>query len=457
MPSNNQKPLALQWNQLTLDAIRLTNTSPPLAARALAMVHTAIYDAWSVYNKCAFSTTTSRYIKRYGENCSKNEVEKTFSYAAFRVLTSLFWLALRDENRNMFRDLMNQNNYDPDDCSMDINKAQGISNLIARLIIDYHNGDEANQNGILFHFTPWADFTGYQSKNLAEPAPVKDINYWQPLLVHGKAQRFLVPHWPLVKAFALQFAKQFRPEPPFNTKDSPNDFKKQAQEIISISEKLSDKEKAIAEYWNDGPDTFTPPGHWCEIAQFICEKEKYGNKDCIKLFFALTNAMLDSSIACWECKRRYDSVRPITAIHELYRGRTIKAWGGPFKGTVEMDGKDWMPYQRDDFVTPPFPEYVSVHSVFSKAAAYIIHAYTKKDTFNGCFLVKKGSSSIEPGKTPSVDVMLEWPTLTAAAEEAGMSGLYGGIHFKKANESGQKLGAAIGKCVWEKAVIYFND
>lgn len=457
MVPNQQKPLSLQWNQLALEAIKITNTSPPAAARALAMVHTAMYDAWSVYNKCAFSTTTSRYIKRFEENCDQNEIEKTFSYAAYRVLTDLFWLALRPEKRNMFRDLMNQCNFNPDDCSMDISTASGIGNLIARLILDYHHGDEANQQGILFHFAPRTDFTGYQPLNPPEPASLKDINHWQPLLVKNKTQHFLAPHWPLVKPFALQFAKQFRPDPPFNSKETPNEFKKQAQEIIAISESLSDKEKAIAEYWDDGPGSYTPPGHWCDITQFICEKEKYNNKDCIKLFFTLTNGFLDASVASWECKRRYDSVRPITAVHELYRGRIIRAWGGPFKGTVEMDGKDWMPYQKPDFITPPFPEYVSVHSAFSKAAAYIINAYTKKESFDGCFLVKKGSSLIEPGKTPSVDIMLEWPTLSAAAEEAGMSGLYGGIHFKKANEVGQKLGTLVGKCVWEKAMIYFND
>src|SRR5215210_2298141 len=105
-----QKLVPLQWNQLTLDAIRYSRTSPPLAARALAMVHTAMFDAWSVYNKCAISTTTARYIKRHEEGCGEDEIEKTFSYAAYRVLTSVFWLALPAENRNMFRDLMCQCN-----------------------------------------------------------------------------------------------------------------------------------------------------------------------------------------------------------------------------------------------------------------------------------------------------------------------------------------------------------
>lgn len=457
MPPNQSKPLALQWNQLTLDAIKLTRTSPPLAARALAMVHTAMYDAWSVYSKCAFSTTTARYIKRHEEGCGENEIEKTFSYAAYRVLTDLFWLALPAENRNMFRDLMIKCNYYPDDCSFDITTAQGIGNLVARLGTDYRHGDESNQLGILFHFAPWSDFTGYKPVNPPEPSPAKDINHWQPLMVDGKVQHFLVPHWPLVKPFALTSARQFRPEPPYNTKDFPSEFKKQVQEIISISESLTDKEKIIAEYWADGPGTYTPPGHWCEIAQFICERNKYGNKDCIKLLFALCNAFLDASIACWECKRRYDSVRPITAVHELYRGKRIKAWGGPFKGTVDMDGKDWIPYQPSDFVSPPFAEHISGHSTISRAAAFILQSYTHKDNFEGCFLFKSGSSQIEAGKTPASDVMLDWPTFTAAAEEAGISRLYGGIHFKRGNELGQKLGIALGKCVWEKSLYYFND
>ena len=171
------------------------------------MVHTAMYDAWSVYNKCAFSTTTSRYIKRHEEGCGENEIEKTFSYAAYRVLTDLFWSALPPENRNMFRDLMIKYNYYPDDCSFDIKTAQGIGNLVARLINDYRHGDEANQLGILFHFAPWSDFSGYQPVNPPQPADVKDINHWQPLLVGGKAQHFLGSALASCKIFCINIGK----------------------------------------------------------------------------------------------------------------------------------------------------------------------------------------------------------------------------------------------------------
>ena len=368
----SQKPLALQWNQLTLDAIKYSNTSPPLAARARAMVHTAMFDAWSVYSKCAISTTTARYIKRHNQGCGEDEIHKTFSYAAYRVLTDLFWIALQPDKRNMFRELMLKYNYYPDDCLLNSTTASGIGNLIARLVLDYRHGDESNPNGLLFHIAPWNDFTGYQPVNPAEPSPIKDINRWQPLLVNEKIQKFLVAHWGLVKPFALEYGNQFRPGPPYNYKDFPVEFKKQALEIILISESLTDKQKAIAEYWCDGPETYTPPGHWCEIAQFIAERENYNDADCIKLFFALSNALLDTSIACWECKHYYDSVRPITAVHELFRGRRISAWGGPFKGTVDMDGKDWILYQHRDFITPSFPEHVSSVSSFASAAATAI-------------------------------------------------------------------------------------
>jgi hypothetical protein len=454
MPEQTSKPLVLQWNQLTLDAIKFSKTSPPLAARSLAMVHTAMYDAWSVYNECAVSTTTALYIKILdNKNCTKDNKRKPFSYAAYRVLTDLFWLALPPENKNMFRDLMCECGYDPDDTSLDITTPQGIGNLAAKLIIESRYGDGANQLGTL-HAPPWSDYTGYKPINT--PDNVCDLNYWQPLRTEVspgefKVQSFLVPHWGLVKPFSLQYNWQFRPERPFQKNES--GFKQQAEETLKISAGLIDEQKAIAEYWADGPGTYTPPGHWCEIAQFVAMNKCYRNSDCIKLFFVLTNALLDSSIACWECKRQYDSVRPITAVRELYKGKDVQAWGGPHEGTQTIKGEKWMPF----IATPPFPEHVSGHSTFSRSAATVLKCFTGSDHFGGCTTVKKGSSKVEPGTTPCGDITLDWPTFTETAEQAGMSRVYGGIHFMRGNEYGQKLGESIGQCAWEKALFYFND
>lgn len=424
----SEKTLSIQWNQLALEAIKLTKTAAPLAARALAMVHTAMYDAWSVYDKCSISTTTAKYIKIKGSECTAEHIRKAFSYAAYRVLMDLFWLELPSTDKNMFRDLMCECDYDPDDPSMEISKPQGIGNLVARLVIEQKHGDESNQLGTL-HMPRWTDYTDYQSINTD----------------------FLVPHWGLLKSFALQFNWQFRPDPPFRKEQA--EFRQQAKALLDISAALTDEQKAIAEYWDDGKGTVTSPGHWCEIAAFTAEREQYKNSNCIKLFFALSNALLDTSIACWEAKHFYHSVRPVAAIRTLYCGEEIQAWAGPHQGTQTILGEQWRPYLN----TPAFPEHVSVHSAFSKAAAIILKQFTGSDDFGACTKIKSGSSQIEPGSTPCADLVLDWPTFSIAAEQAGLSGIYGGTHFARGNEEGMKLGLAIGTNTWEKAKFYFND
>ena len=454
MSASQSKILTLQWNQLILDAIKYSCTSPPLAARALAMVYTAMYDAWSVYNECAISTGTALYIKIKDEtHCTKDNQHTAFSYAAYRVLTELFWLGLPPNNKNMFRSFMCELGYDPDDTSVGCETPQGIGNLAAAIVIEYRSGDGSNPHATL-HAPAWSDYTCYEPVNTWDK--LNDVNYWQPLRIETesgkyKVQHSLVPHWALVKPFSLLYNWQFRPGPPY--KKHLAQFKEQAKEILTISAGLTDKQKAIAEYWADGAGTFSIAGHWCEIAQFVAESKRYGNSDCIKLFFAVCNAMLDASIACWECKRAYDSGRPVTIIRELYKGRDVAAWGGPHKGMQTIKGENWQSY----IPTPPFAEHVSVHSAVSYAAAFILKIFTGSDVFGGCSVIERNCSATEKGTVPKHDITLEWATFSDAAAQAGLAGLYGGIHFAKANTDGQKLGDQTGKNVWDKVLFFFNE
>jgi len=177
----------------------------------------------------------------------------------------------------------------------------------------------------------------------------------------------------------------------------------------------------------------------------------------VKMFFALTNAMFDASIATWDAKRAYDSVRPITAIHFLFSGKNIRAWAGPGEGTKEIDGAEWMPYQQAGSVTPPFPEYVSGHSAFSATAAEVLKLFTGSDEFGMKATVEAGSSTIEPGMVPSRDIRLSWPTFTVAAEEAGISRRYGGIHFELADNAGRLIGREVGRQAFYKAQSFYGD
>jgi hypothetical protein len=182
----------------------------------------------------------------------------------------------------------------------------------------------------------------------------------------------------------------------------------------------------------------------------------YGLDQTVKLLFLQANAVLDASIAAWDAKRRFDFVRPISLIRYLYQGRTVHAWGGPYQGTRRIDGERWQPYQPAGVVTPPFPEYVSGHSTFSAASAAVLREFTGSERFDVAVTVKAGSSRIEPGATPSRDVTLYWPTFEAAADQAGMSRRYGGIHFVAGDLHGRRLGEQVGDAVYAKSLTYFD-
>ena len=154
-------------------------------------------------------------------------------------------------------------------------------------------------------------------------------------------------------------------------------------------------------------------------------------------------------------------MRPITAVRWLKQGQLIQAWGGPYQGTKTIRGEDWRPYQRANFVTPSFPEYLSGHSTFSAAAAMLLKSAIGSDTFGMSVTIPAGSSTIEPRTAtqpgvPAAPVTLSWKSFTAAADQAGISREYGGIHFNDGDFEARQAGEDVGLLVWSKAKSYFN-
>ncbi|NJL17177.1 MAG: vanadium-dependent haloperoxidase, partial [Nitrospira sp.] len=160
----------------------------------------------------------------------------------------------------------------------------------------------------------------------------------------------------------------------------------------------------------------------------------------VKMFFAVTNAVFDASISSWHFKRFYDYIRPVSAIHFLFVGQQVRAWAGPFQGTQLIDGAKWQPYQAVSVVTPPFAEYVSGHSIFSGSAARVLKLFTGSDRFGHSVIIPAGQSNVEPGSVPKDAVRLSWRTFSDAADEAGISRRYGGIHFVDGDVQARKMG-----------------
>jgi hypothetical protein len=171
-----------------------------------------------------------------------------------------------------------------------------------------------------------------------------------------------------------------------------------------------------------------------------------------KLHFAVSNALLDAGIASWNAKRAHQFIRPITAVRTLKAGTTIKAWAGPNQGTRSIPAEQFASY----IATPPHPDYVSGHSTFSAAAARVLRLFTGSNTLQMSATIAKGGSVVEPGSAPAAAVKMSWSTYTDAADEAGLSRLLGGIHFRDANRDGLALGDAVGSNTWGKAQTYFT-
>jgi PAP2 superfamily len=439
--------VTVAWNRAALQAVRQTRMGPPLVARALHVLHASMYDAWAAHDDLAFGSRTGDQLRRPPAGRTQAAKREAASFAAQVALSDLF-----PTEAAAFAKLMSDLGYDPA-APGPPGSPGAVGVQAARAVLAFRHGDGANQLGDLGPeprglAAAYADWTGYRPANPL--ARLLDPNRWQPQPTpDGLGQRFLGPHWGLVAPFALEAGWELRPGGP--RRHPGRSYRFQAEEVLADSAGLTDEHKATAEYWADGPGSETPPGHWNLLAQDVSARDGHGLDQDVKLFFALTAALLDASIACWDAKRTYDSVRPVTAIRFLFAGREVLAWGGPGQGTRRIPGETWRPY----IATPPFGEHPSGHSTFSAAAAAVLACFTGSDRFGVSAIIPAGSSRVEPGITPATDVVLSWPAFTDAADQAGRSRRYGGIHFREGDLVGRALGARIGARAWEAAAELF--
>jgi hypothetical protein len=445
-----------RWNQVLQQAIINAHPGPPISARMLAVVNTSMYDAWAAYEPVAVGTRLGGTLRRPAEEHTHANKSAAISFAAYRTLLDLFPQA---GQAPMFEAAMRDLGYDPTDASTDTSRPAGIGNFVAKAVCDSRHRDNSNQLGDLSASgVPYSDYTGYVPVNTS--TQVNDPNRWQPLLgPDGKGgfaqQTYSGPHWGNVIPFALVTGSQFRAlNPP--ARYGTLEYEQQARDVVTLSANLTDKQKVIVEHWADGPGTTLPPGHWVRFAGWVAARDNMNLDDEVKLFFLVSNAVFDASIACWDTKRVYDSVRPITAIRYLFKGQKIVAWGGRGKGTQEVDGGTWSPYQFEVFLSPPFPAFPSGHSTFSSASAEVLRRFTGSDAFGASFTMPAGKTQGEPGIVPAVDTTLTWATFTEAADEAGQSRRYGGIHFATDDYTARYMGRQVGVVVWEKAQSYFK-
>jgi len=436
----------LRWNDTMLATIRLTAGAPPVNSRALAILNTAIYDAWAAYNPTARATQPNP--SGLGEQpASPEEQIAAISHAAHAVLTTL----------PPYRTARDSTGAHPANVRLaemrlvvgDTTAAARIGRGAAEAVMAARVGDGSNQaNGYL---DPTTDATRYTPRG--SYASEATAFLWQPLPLPGQSetaspverQKPALPHWRNVTTFGLPANWQYNRDyaAPGTAVNNGNGYKQEARDIAGYVANLNDERKACAVYWADGPGSETPPGHWSLIAQAVSRRDGNTLDEDVALFFAFGNAELNAGVVSWEAKYRFDFARPVTLIRWIY-----------YYGAKKPDPayRNWNSY----IATPPFPEYTSGHSTFSAAAAQVLRNATGSDRMDLRAVVPAftGANFLTPGKTPpQVDSTLNWPTFTDAVDGpdgSGVSRIYGGIHFDDANDHGQTTGTAAGQAAWDE-------
>ena len=388
-----KQDVVLRWCAVTLNAIKAERTPPPIAARNLAMVHVAMYDA-----VCAVERTHRPFHVDMRAPAGTS-LEGAAAAAAYFTLVSLYPRQSRAFDEAILASVMA------------LPAGQGTA------------ADLAVGESIAKNVRAWRD--GDLSLPKSSYVVSEALGHWRPTPPEYRAP--LLPQWAKAPLFAASGADAVHPpEPPaLDSKEFATAFHEVKELGAKKSKARTPDQTQIAVFWADGEGTVTPPGHWNQIASGVATARRLTMVENARLFAMLNVALADAAIACWDCKFKCDFWRPVTAIRQAAHVKNAAL-------TADLD---WEPL----LATPPFPAYTSGHSSFSGAAAAVLTAFFGADK-----VAFSTTSDVLPGVTRSFE------SFTAAASEAGMSRIYGGIHWAFDNRAGLDGGKKVGEHVSNK-------
>lgn len=239
----------------------------------------------------------------------------------------------------------------------------------------------------------------------------------------------LDPWFKTMRPLVLDSARQFKPLPPIPYDETPNSpFYDQVMQVYITSKNLEPEQKEIAAFWDCNPikawhqghfvfntRQISPGGHWLSLTRMGCDHGQATMIEAIEAYTLVSISLFDAFIACWAEKYTSHSIRPVTFINKFI-------------------DSTWEPYLQ----TPPFPEHISGHSTISSASAEILTRLFGEFSYTDSTEVRFGL----PIRT--------FPNYHAAALEASISRIYGGIHFRRGCDEGNRLGREIGSYVWDR-------
>jgi PAP2 superfamily len=405
-----QNPILFTKTVKRLNDIVLENNFPPMiATRNYAYASIAAYECIAAEDSGFISLSGQiKHLPKMPGLAAKNDID--YQFAAVLAFTKV-------GNAVTFPEGSMMEYYDEmirlaDSAGMPekvLQNSKMLADTISRAILDWSRGDN------------YATTRGASRYNVTDeegrwvPTP--------PMYASG-----MEPHWMEIRPIIMDSAAQFKPNRPpvYDIKNKDGIFYKEMMKVKNIGDSLTDEQKHIADFWDDNPfkmnvtghvmfatKKFSPSGHWMNIVGIASSKANADFNTTVAAYAKTAIAIFDGFISCWDEKYRSNYIRPETVINAHF-------------------DQEWRPYIQ----TPPFPSYTSGHSTISAAAAEVMSDYFGDNmTFTDTSLLEFGINN------------RVIKTFREAAVEAGISRLYGGIHYQfdldAGNEAGRKIGALV--------------
>jgi hypothetical protein len=397
--------VAVAWLELLYDVVRAENLAPPVAARVYGIVSVTLYEA--------VVPGARRHRSLVGQVNGLSSLPRPRRGKLYHwptVANSALAVVIRQLLPNVST---------PSLTAIETLEEHFASRFQSRLSYRSFTRSVSQGQEIAEAVADWAATDGYATyNNCPFTAPVGS-GLWVPT-PPAFASNPLQACWGQLEPLVLMNGAECAPPAPPPYSEAPaSEFFHDAQEVYDTGNTLTPDQQTIAQYWADGPTTGTPSGHWIAIVGQEVEAHGVSLMVAAEAYARVGIAVADAFIACWHTKYMYNLLRPVTYIRDVID----PAW-------------------TSFLVTPPFPEYTSGHSVQSGAAATVLTDLFGERAFTD-------TTHADHGLVPTLDPRT-FPSFQAAAAEAAISRLYGGIHFRPAIERGIQQGSCIGQKVLER-------
>ena len=395
--------VATKWADLEILLIRRgTGFSPPVAARALGYAGVALYEAvvpgMPAYQSLAGQLTDLGPLphpaasQRYNWAVAANAAEAL-------IIKNLFGNAPASQRATL--DSLETALYLPYRTAEEFDRSVEFGQQVAQAVFDWSRTDGGHQ--------------GYLTNQPAGYVPPMGPGLWTPTTA-GASGRALQPYWGQNRRFVPANAALPMPALAFSYSTQPGSaYYTEVLEVYNTSRNLTTAQRTIAAYWADAGRTITPPGHMVSIASVVLRARQASLATAAEAYVRVGAAVADAFIGCWKCKYEYNWQRPVTAVQAMID----PAW-------------------RPEWETPPFPEFVSGHATQSAATAQVLSDLFGAQTAFVDDTHKARGAGFEPRA---------YANFAAFANEAAMSRLYGGIHFRSGNAVGLAEGLKVGRNV----------